>query len=81
MLNEREESFDEKNLEIIDDEPKFKSYKEKQAYYREKYENRGERVWVSKIISHEGKVIQRGMTYSPNAGLFNSKSARKLINK
>ena len=81
MLNENEKSFDESNLEIVNDEPQFKDYKERQAYYKEKYENRGETIWVSKIIGRNGKVAQQGRTYQPNAGLFNSRTARKLITK
>lgn len=60
-------------------EPVFKNYKEKQNYYREKYKNRGKTVHVSKIINKNGKVIQEGKTYEKDAGLFNSKSARKLL--
>lgn len=60
-------------------EPVFKNYKEKQNYYREKYKNRGKTVHVSKMINKNGKVIQEGKTYEKDAGLFNSKSARKLL--
>ena len=61
------------------DEPVFKNYKEKQNYYREKYKNRGRTIHVSKMIDGKGKVIQEGKTYEKDAGLFNSKSARKLL--
>ena len=81
MLNENEKSFDESNLEIVDDEPQFKDYKERQAYYKEKYENRGRTVFVSKMVGRDGKIIQPGRTYQPNAGLFNGRTARKLISK
>lgn len=66
---------------LNEEELQFKDYKEKQAYYKEKYKNRGETIWVSKIIGRDGKVAQQGRTYQPNAGLFNGKSARKLISK
>lgn len=66
---------------LNEEELRFKDYKEKQAYYKEKYKNRGETIWVSKIIGRDGKVAQQGRTYQPNAGLFNGKSARKLISK
>lgn len=66
---------------LNEEELQFKNYKEKQAYYKEKYKNRGETIWVSKIVGRDGKVTQQGRTYQPNAGLFNGKSARKLISK
>lgn len=66
---------------LNEEELQFKDYKEKQAYYKEKYKNRGETIWVSKIIGRDGKIAQQGRTYQPNAGLFNGKSARKLISK
>lgn len=66
---------------LNEEELQFKDYKEKQAYYKEKYKNRGETIWVSKIIGRDGKIVQQGRTYQPNAGLFNGKSARKLISK
>lgn len=41
----------------------FKNYKEKQAYYREKYINRGKVLHTSKMIDKNGKVIKQGETY------------------
>lgn len=53
----------------MDKEPVFKDYKEKQNYYREKYNNRGETKWVSKIVGRDNKVIQQGNTYTKK-GIF-----------
>lgn len=50
------------------EEPIFKNYKEKQAYYKEKYENRGNVIHISKMISKDGKVLQRGSTYASDKG-------------
>ena len=50
------------------DEPIFKNYKEKQAYYRERYENRGNILHISKIIDRYGKVKQPGKTYHSEKG-------------
>lgn len=50
------------------EEPIFKNYKEKQAYYREKYENRGTVIHVSKMIGKNGKVLQQGSTYTSDKG-------------
>lgn len=50
------------------DEPIFKNYKEKQAYYREKYKNRGSIVHISKVIDRYGKVKQPGKTYYSEKG-------------
>lgn len=50
------------------DEPIFKNYKEKQAYYREKYKNRGTIIHISKIIDRYGKVKQPGKTYYGDKG-------------
>lgn len=49
-------------------EPEFKNYKEKQAYYRDKYENRGSIVHISKIIGRDGKVLQTGKSYTSDKG-------------
>lgn len=59
--NKRLEDYD---VEILDTEPKFENYKQKQNYYKEKYKNRGTTIWVSKRISRDGKVLQQGRTYS-----------------
>ena len=48
----------------MNDEPNFKNYKQKQNYYKEKYKNRGQVVWVSKRIGRDGKVLQEGRTYT-----------------
>ena len=53
----------EEREEIIDDEPVFENYKQRQAYYREKWKNRGRTIWVSKRIGRDGKVLQPGKTY------------------
>ena len=53
----------EENFDIIDDETVFENYKQRQAYYREKYKNRGRTIWVSKRIGRDGKVLQPGRTY------------------
>lgn len=66
---------------MLNEEPVFKNYKERQAYYREQYENRGRVVFVSKIIKADGTVVQPGRTYQPNGSLFNGRTARKLISK
>lgn len=58
------------------DEPVFKNYKEKQNYYREKYENRAKTVWVSKRINRNGKVIQPGRTYENDEGRVVYKTAK-----
>lgn len=50
------------------DEPIFKNYKEKQAYYREKYKNRGHVVHISKIIDSHGNIKQVGKTYHSEKG-------------
>ena len=50
-------------------EPVFKTYKEKQNYYKERYKNRGETLHVSKVITRNGKVIQAGDTYEKK-GVF-----------
>lgn len=50
------------------DEPIFKNYKEKQAYYREKYKNRGNIVHISKVMDGYGKVKQPGKTYYSEKG-------------
>lgn len=50
-------------------EPVFKNYKEEQNYYRERYENRGKTLHVSKVITRDGKVIQAGDTYEKK-GVF-----------
>lgn len=50
------------------DEPIFKNYKEKQAYYREKYKNRGTIIHISKVIDRYGKVKQPGKTYHSEKG-------------
>lgn len=57
-------------------EPIFKSYKEKQNYYREKYKNRGTTVWVSKRIDRNGKVAQPGRTYENDEGRVVYKTAK-----
>lgn len=53
----------------MDKEPVFKDYKEKQNYYKEKYNNRGETKWISKIVGRDGKVVQQGRTYTKK-GIF-----------
>lgn len=53
----------------MDKEPVFKDYKEKQNYYKEKYNNRGKTIWVSKIVGRDGKVLQPGSTYTKK-GIF-----------
>lgn len=58
------------------DEPVFKNYKEKQNYYREKYENRAKTVWVSKRINRNGKVVQPGRTYENDEGRVVYKTAK-----
>ena len=58
------------------DEPIFNNYKEKQNYYREKYENRAKTVWVSKRINRNGKVIQPGRTYENDEGRVVYKTAK-----
>lgn len=50
-------------------EPVFKTYKEKQNYYKERYENRGETLHTSKVITRDGKVIKAGDTYEKK-GVF-----------
>ena len=50
-------------------EPEFKDYKERQNYYKERYQNRGKTVHVSKIITRDGKIIQAGDTYEKK-GVF-----------
>lgn len=50
------------------EEPIFKNYKEKQAYYKEKYENRGNVIHISKMISKDGKVLLQGSTYTSDKG-------------
>ena len=47
----------------------FKSYKEKQNYYKERYANRGTTLHISKIIGNDNKVIQSGNTYEKR-GVF-----------
>ena len=81
MLNEGQKPFDESNLEIVKDEPQFKDYKERQAYYREKYRNRGRTIFVSKMVGRDGKIIQSGRTRQLDGCLFNGRTARKLISK
>lgn len=51
------------------DKPVFKNYKEEQNYYKERYENRGKTLHVSKIINRDGKTIQVGDTYAKK-GVF-----------
>lgn len=51
------------------DKPVFKNYKEEQNYYKERYENRGKTLHVSKIINRDGKTIQVGDTYEKK-GVF-----------
>lgn len=50
-------------------EPVFKNYKEEQNYYRERYKNRGKTLHVSKMVDHNGKIIQPGNTYEKK-GVF-----------
>lgn len=50
------------------EEPVFKNYKEKQRYYDEKYRNLGKSIHISKILGHEGKVLQLGATYYSEKG-------------
>ena len=50
------------------EEPVFKNYKEKQRYYDEKYRNLGRSIHISKILGHEGKVLQSGVTYHSEKG-------------
>ena len=50
-------------------EPEFRNYKERQNYYKERYQNRGKTVHVSKIITRDGKIIQAGDTYEKK-GVF-----------
>lgn len=47
----------------------FKSYKEKQNYYKERYNNRGTTLHISKIVGNDNKVIQSGNTYEKK-GVF-----------
>ena len=57
-------------------EPEFKDYKERQNYYKERYQNRGKTIHVSKMIGHDGKIIQEGRTYEKK-GVFRPISRRK----
>ena len=63
----------------MNNEPVFDNYKQKQNYYREKYKNRGETVWVSKMIGKDGKVLQPGRTYEKDNGAL-AKVVKKKMN-
>jgi len=52
----------------MDEELKFNNYKEKQNYYRDKAENRGTTIFLSKIVDKNGKVLQPGKTYTSDKG-------------
>lgn len=53
---------------LNEEELTFKTYKEKQAYYKEKYKNRGTVIHISKIERGDGKVLQPGTTYYSQNG-------------
>lgn len=65
----------------MSEEITFKNFKEKQNYYKQLYKNRGKTIHVSKVYGRDGKVLQAGSTYTPNAGLFNGRTARKLTGR
>lgn len=53
---------------LNEEELTFKTYKEKQAYYREKYKNRGTVIHISKIERGNGIIFQPGRTYYSEKG-------------
>jgi hypothetical protein len=54
----------------MNEEPVFKDYKERQRYWKDRYENRGKVIHISKMYDHNGKVIQSGNTYTKENVLF-----------
>lgn len=50
------------------EEPEFKNYKERQAFYREISKNGGKTIHLSKVVGRDGKVLQKGSTYTSDKG-------------